>query len=335
MATRGGASRFRFRLLPSVLLTAAILLIPAALYAWGRQADAFAVERVKVSGTRRIPEKQALKLLRKEFEGRNLFTVTGADVRTALDRLCYLAAVEVDRDFPTTLRVRVIEHRPLLYVLAKGRWFLLADSGHVICAVGTEDGVAGQSTPATPEPTSTTSAKPSATASAAPDPTASATADAASLDEDDAASQGGEGSSGEADVAGQGGDAALAASVAVALERGPPKMKPRLPRMAGSGAPKAGATIRDEEVRLGLRVLAALPASLRARVRVLSVDDEAQVSLDLEGGPLVRLGGEERMRAKVLSLRAVLAAYRRAGKDPTAIDVSAPDRPLAQPRLTS
>jgi cell division septal protein FtsQ len=328
MATRGKASRFRFRLLPSVLLTAAILLIPAALYAWGRQADSFAVERVKVSGTRRIPEKQALRLLRKEFEGRNLFTVTGADVRATLDRLCYLAAVEIDRDFPTTLRVRVIEHRPLLYVLANGRWFLLADSGHVICTVGAEDGAAGQSAAPSPASSPTTSAAPTATTSTTPAPTTSATGDAASADRNDGASPGVEEASG-------GSDAAVAAAVAAALEKGPPKMKPRLPRMAGSATPKAGATIRDDEVRLGLRVLVALPTSLRARVRVLSVDDEAQVSLDLEGGPVVRLGGDERMRAKVLSLRAVLAAYRRAGKAPTAIDVSAPDRPLAQPRLTS
>jgi hypothetical protein len=41
------------------------------------------------------------------------------------------------------------------------------------------------------------------------------------------------------------------------------------------------------------------------------------------------------MRAKVLSLKAVLAAYRRDGTTPTMVDVSAPDRPLAQPRLSS
>ena len=51
--------------------------------------------------------------------------------------------------------------------------------------------------------------------------------------------------------------------------------------------------------------------------------------------PLVELGGEDRIAAKVLSLKAVLAAYRRGNVAPTTIDVSAPDRPLARPRLSS
>ena len=123
-------------MLPSVLLTAAILLLPALLYAWGRHADSFAVERVTVAGGHRVSEKQALRTLRREFLGDNLFTITTGDVRAALDEYCYLAAVEVDRDFPTDLRVRLVEHRPSMYVLAKGRWFVVADTGHVICEVG-------------------------------------------------------------------------------------------------------------------------------------------------------------------------------------------------------
>ncbi len=306
-------------MLPSVLLTVAILLAPALLYAWGRQADAFAVERVKVAGERRIPEKQALRLLRKAFEGHNLFTVTNADVVAALAPLCYLASVEVDRDFPTTLRVRLVEHRPLLYVLAGERWFLLSEAGHVICEVGAKKGAGAEG--AGPSPRPSASARPETAAS--PSTTAPAGDEGAAGDEAAGGVQGGEA------------EAADPAAVAAALAKGPPKMKPKLPRMAMAAPPKAGAAVRDGRVRLGLRVLAALPSSLRARVRVLSVDDEAQVSLDLESGPLVELGGEDRIAAKVLSLKAVLAAYRRGNVAPTTIDVSAPDRPLARPRLSS
>ena len=73
----------------------------------------------------------------------------------------------------------------------------------------------------------------------------------------------------------------------------------------------------------------------RRRVAVLRVDNERQVTVDLADGPVVVLGAEGSMRAKVLSLRAVLDAYRRAGVEPTMVDVSAPDRPLARPRLSS
>jgi cell division septal protein FtsQ len=323
-------------MLPSVLLTAAILLIPALLYAWGRQADAFAIERVSVGGERRIPEKQALRLLRREFEGRNLFTVTTADVHDALDRLCYLASVEVDRDFPTTLRVRLVEHRPLLYVLANERWFLVADSGHVICEVTAEEDAGGEAEAPEASPRPSTAAEPSPSVSAtaaAADGGAQAATDAS--DADSAGDEGAGQAEGEAGEDATSAKAEITAAVAATLLGGPAKMDPVLPRMAASAPPKAGAAIRDADVRQGLRVLAALPASLRARVLVLRVDDEAQVSLDLHDGPLVKLGGVERMPAKVLSLRAVLAAYRRAGVDPTEIDVSAPDRPLARPRLSS
>lgn len=293
MASRRGASRSRVRLGPSILLTAAIVLIPVALYAYGRQADAFAVDTVKVSGTRHVPRKDALRVLRKQFEGRNLFTVTSGDVRATLDRFAYLAGVEIDRDFPTTLRVRVTEHRPLVYVLAAGRWSLVADSGHVIRQAGSEEHAAAQ-------------------------------AEASDQVAGDQVAGGAEQTGG-----------AAPAAVAEALARGPDGMDERLPRMAAATPLKTGTTVKDADVLLGLRVLAALPPSLRRRVDVLRVDGEAQVTVDLAGGPVVVLGGEGRMRAKVLSLRAVLDAYRRAGVGPTMVDVSVPDRPLARPRLSS
>lgn len=268
MARGGGASRIRIRVLPSVALTAAILLLPALLYAWGRQADAFNVERVTVAGGRRIPEKQALKLLRKEFLGRNLFTVTTADVHETLGRLCYLSAVEVDRDFPTTLRVRLTEPSP-------------AD-------------------PASPSPSPSPSAAP-----------ADARGEEATTGDD------------------------VAADVAAALAAGPPQITLRLPRVAAAGLPEPGSTIADEGVRATLGVLVGMPRSLRARVAVVRADRGGQVSLELRDGLEVQFGGQERLAAKVLALRAVLAAYRRGGVTPDAVDVSVPDRPLARPRLRS
>jgi cell division septal protein FtsQ len=315
MLRRGGASRFRFRVLPSVLLTAAILALPAVLYAWGRQADAFTIERVSVAGERRIPEEEALRLLRKEFLGSNLFTVTTADVRAALDKLPYLASVEVDRDFPTTLRVRLIEHRPAAYVLAKGRWFMVADSGHVIREL--DASVAA--------PSVTPSNSPAATGAAADLP-----ADGADATGSTAADVNGSTDAAEADQPA----ASDASAVAAALAQGPPAMKPTLARMSAATLPRTGQSIADDGVLAGLRVLAALPVSLRARVQVVRVDAGGQVALVLREGPRVELGGEERMVAKVLALRAVLAAYRRAGTAPTLIDVSAPDRPLGRPRLS-
>ena len=322
-------------MLPSVLLTAAILLLPALLYAWGRHADSFAVERVTVAGGHRVSEKQALRTLRREFLGDNLFTITTGDVRAALDEYCYLAAVEVDRDFPTDLRVRLVEYRPSMYVLAKGRWFVVADTGHVICEVG--EAKATPSRPASagvPAATSspTSSATPSVTPSESPSSSASAVTPAGGGE--DAAAAAAQAAAAQA-AAAQAAAAQAAAARAAALAGGPTAMKPVLPRMASAVLPVPGREVADEKLRAGLRVLTGLPASLRKKVKVVSVDKAGQVSLYLTNGPFVEFGAGERLVAKVLSLRAVLAAYQRAGNTPTFIDVSSPDRPLGRPRLSS
>jgi len=316
-------------MLPSVLLTAAILLLPALLYAWGRHADSFAVERVTVAGGHRVSEKQALRTLRREFLGDNLFTITTGDVRAALDEYCYLAAVEVDRDFPTDLRVRLVEYRPSMYVFAKGRWFVVADTGHVICEVG--EAKATASRPASAGvPAATSSATPSVTPSESPSSSASAVTPVGA-GEDAAAAQ----AAAAQAAAAQAAAAQAAAARAAALAGGPTAMKPVLPRMASAVLPVPGRAVADEKISTGLRVLAGLPASLRKKVKVVSVDKAGQVSLYLTNGPFVEFGAGERLVAKVLSLRAVLAAYQRAGNAPTFIDVSSPDRPLGRPRLSS
>ena len=77
MTRARGASRPRFRLLPTVLLTLAILGLPTVVYAWGRSSSSFDITTVEVAGTRLVPEKRALRLLRRDYAGHNLFTVTG------------------------------------------------------------------------------------------------------------------------------------------------------------------------------------------------------------------------------------------------------------------
>ncbi len=88
------ASRPRFRLLPTVLLTLAILGLPTVVYAWGRSSSSFDITSVRVAGTRLVPEKKALRLLRQDYAGDNLFTVTGGDVRKTLAPLCFVTERE-------------------------------------------------------------------------------------------------------------------------------------------------------------------------------------------------------------------------------------------------
>ena len=125
------ASRPRFRLLPTLLLTLAILGVPTVVYALGRNSSSFDIVHVRVAGTHLIRDKRALRLLTREYAGHNLFTVTGGDVRKTLAPLRLIADATVDRDFPDTLSVTVTEYEPAAYALAGDRWYVLDESGYV------------------------------------------------------------------------------------------------------------------------------------------------------------------------------------------------------------
>jgi len=55
MTRKGGANRPRFRLLPTVLLTVAILGLPTAVYAWGRTSSSFVIHSIEVRERDRSP----------------------------------------------------------------------------------------------------------------------------------------------------------------------------------------------------------------------------------------------------------------------------------------
>lgn len=307
MTRARGASRPRFRLLYTVLLTLAILGVPTVVYAWGRSSPSFDIVGVRVAGTHLVREKRVHRLLQKEFAGSNLFTVTAGDVRASLRPLCFVSGVSIDRDFPDTLDVTVSEYAPAAYALAGSRWYVLAEDGHVICSASqAAEQVPGRST-APPKPSP--SASPSTTATTAPG-VATAAADAAE---------------------------AVAATTAAgsSLERllaGPSASAMPLPRVAVSGRLREGISVQDKAVLEMLEVITALPRSLRRRLAVVE-NDTGQLTLRFTGGPVATWGDAERSLAKTVALRTVLSRYEAAGKTCTQIDVSIPDRSLAKPVL--
>jgi len=304
MAQGGGASRPRFRLLPTVLLTAAILALPTAVYGWGRSSSSFAIHKVVVTGTDLAPERRVLRLLRRDYLGHNLFTVTTKDVRASLSPFCYISEARVDRDFPATLRVSVAEHRPAVYALAGDRWYVIADDGHVICEEKARHAAAGGTAPS------------ATTSEQSPETTAEATATA-----------------GTDPVGGLPVTTGKAARLRAVLQAGPPGGNLRLPRLAVDGPVAEGATLAAAGVRAALPVVAGLPRSLRDRLAVIELTPEGQLTLRFAGGPVVVWGAAERTLAKVLALRAVLDRYETASRTCVFVDVSIPDRVLARPIL--
>jgi hypothetical protein len=292
-----------------VLLTAAILALPTAVYGWGRSSSSFAIHKVAVSGTQLVPERRVLRLLRRDYLGHNLFTVTTKDVRASLASLCFISDARVDRDFPGTLRVSVVEHRPAVYVLAGNRWYVVADDGHVICEekqprVAATDAVAGAGSAAT-----------ASTRSSGADSEATAT-----VSDADAA-------------AGLPAPTGRAARLLAVLQAGPPGATLRLPRLAADGPVAVGTTPAAVGLRAALPVVAGLPRVLRDRLAVVETTPEGQLTLRFTAGPVVVWGGAERTLAKALALRVVLDHYEAVSRDCAFVDVSIPDRVLARPVL--
>lgn len=299
MPSRRAARRRHLRILPTVVLTVLILMVPTVVYAWGRSSPAFQIERVSVSGVEAVSSKRALQRLRAAFLGRNLFTVTSRDVAAVLDEECFVAAVHVDRDFPDTLRVRLTEHRPVLVAMAGARWYLVADTGYVVCPVTA--------------PAAKPSPVPSPTDGGAPTPTPTSSLPSTSPSASGTSST---------DEAVAGGAPALSGDAA------------RLPRIRATGSLKAGEVTRDRAVRAALLVLRGTPRWFRSSVHEVRAGRTGQVTCTMRDGMEVRLGlADERLTAKALALRAVLTAYAAEEVVPTWVDVSVPERPLGRPLL--
>jgi cell division septal protein FtsQ len=318
------ASRPRFRLLPTVLLTLAILGVPTAVYAWGRNSSSFDVKTVTVAGAHLVRDRRALKLLRHDYVGHNLFTVTGKDVRATLQPLSFVAGAKVDRDFPATLAVTIIEYRPAAYALAGGRWYVVDESGYVVCtAAEAAAQLSGGKQPA---------ADASAAASASPDPSASASSAAVTGGDGLPTASATPGATAAAGDATTGGGSGTDSSQAGSLVAGPGQAPLPLPRIAVSGQVRKGDVVTDKAAAEMLGVITALPSSLRGRLAFVE-DDGGQLTLHFDDGLVTIWGDSSRTLAKTLALRTVLAKYAAVGKTCTKLDVSVPDRTLAKPVL--
>jgi cell division septal protein FtsQ len=307
MASRRGRRQRRFRILPTIVLTVVILLLPAGVYAYGRYAGAFKVNDVVLTGAKRVPAKKALAMLTTRYRGRNLFTISTGDIRSQLQAYPYFRAAKVDRDFPDTLRVSITEYQPAAYLLTGDGWYVVTTDGYVVAALRQATG--GSAAAAG----STTVSAAGASSTAASGSAASGTTQTAA-----AAQQ------------------AAAAALKHTLVAGPPTVAhPALPAVFTATPVKVGQTIADQQVLTALRVVASLPVAQRRTAAYAAVTATGAAQVVLRSGLVVALGDDSRLTAKALSLKAVLAQYAHRGVTATAVDVSVPDRPLAKPRLPS
>jgi cell division protein FtsQ len=125
------------RVLPSarsLAVAAALVAVAASMYAIARETPMFAVRTVEVHGAPPAVAEQ-VRVALGQFSGTNLLALDGAAVIRSLEDLPTVVAAEYDRDFPHTLRVRIVPESPVA-VLRRGAGAWLASArGRVIGTV--------------------------------------------------------------------------------------------------------------------------------------------------------------------------------------------------------
>jgi cell division protein FtsQ len=128
------------KLLKPLAVAVGLVALPAGLVSWVLTAPRFQLRAIEVremkGSSRRVSEawvRQALAPL----QGKNLLRLSLADAAARVQRNPWIASVEIAKELPDRLRVRISERRPIALLLA-GRDLVFADAeGRAIAPVAT------------------------------------------------------------------------------------------------------------------------------------------------------------------------------------------------------
>jgi cell division protein FtsQ len=125
------------RVLPSgraLLVATAFVLIAGGLYGVARETSMFAVRAVDVQGAPPAIAAQVRAALR-SVEGTNLLALKARDVVPRVENLPAVRSATYDRDFPHTLRVRIVPEVPVAVLRSGAASWLISARARVISAV--------------------------------------------------------------------------------------------------------------------------------------------------------------------------------------------------------
>jgi cell division septal protein FtsQ len=118
-----------------VLLWGGAAVVAVALaYLLARGTSMFAVTRIEVTGAPPAVARQAQQAAR-FVEGRSLLRLDGRGVVAALERLPTVQRAAYDRDFPHTLRIRLVPERPVAVLRRGAESWVVSARGRVIASL--------------------------------------------------------------------------------------------------------------------------------------------------------------------------------------------------------
>jgi cell division septal protein FtsQ len=129
--TRRPATRAWLPSARSLLWTSGIVVLAALAYLVARQSSMFGVTRIEISGAPPPVAAQARRALA-SLDGQSLLRLDTADVVATLERLPSIYRAGYDRDFPHTLRIRVVPERPVAVLRHGAHSWLVSARGRVI-----------------------------------------------------------------------------------------------------------------------------------------------------------------------------------------------------------
>ena len=120
--------------LKSVAVGIGLVLLAAGAYAGALETSVFAVRQMKIVGGSALTKAEVQAALQPEL-GKSLLRVTGPDVQRRLADVPTVLSVQIDREFPHTLRVRIRPERPVLLLRQGASGWVVSARGRVLSQV--------------------------------------------------------------------------------------------------------------------------------------------------------------------------------------------------------
>ncbi len=117
-----------------------IMLLSLSALAWGYNAitryletarAAFKLEQIEISGNEILSKAEVLKQLGLVEKGVRLLEIDPATVKSKLSKLAFIRSVSVVHSLPSTLRIRIVERKPVAFVYGRGL-NLVDDEGFIL-----------------------------------------------------------------------------------------------------------------------------------------------------------------------------------------------------------